>query len=50
LRTSLRNFAHVLQHLCVLPADALGHVEAVEEVVEALRAEDHLDRRRRSRR
>jgi len=33
----------VVQHLRVLPADALGHVETVEQVVEALRAEDHLD-------
>ena len=44
LRTSLRNRRDVLQHLRVLPADALGHVEPVEQVVEALRAEDHLDR------
>ena len=48
LRTALAHLVpelpDVLQHLCVLPADALGHVEAVEQVVEALRAEDHLDR------
>ena len=36
--------AHVLQDLCVLSTDPLCHVEAIEEVVEALRAEDHLDR------
>ena len=34
----------VLQDLGVLVAHALGDLEAAEEVVEALRAEDHLDR------
>ena len=33
----------VLQDLRVLSADPLGHLEPVEEVVEALGAEDHLD-------
>ncbi len=34
----------VLQHLGVLVADALDHVEPVEQVVQALGAEDDLDR------
>ena len=35
---------HVSEHLSVLVADALHHVEAVEQVVEVLRAEKDLDR------
>ena len=34
---------HFGEHARVLAADPLGHVEPVEEVVEALRPEDHLD-------
>ena len=42
--TSLRNCVTSLEHLRVLVADALHHVETSEEIVEVLRAEDDLDR------
>ena len=41
--TSLRNCLDVPEHLRVLIADALHHVETAEEVVEVLRAEEDLD-------
>jgi len=36
---------HLRQHGCILRADALRAVEAVEHVVQAAGAEDHLERR-----
>ena len=42
--TSLRNCLDVAEHLRVLVADALHHVEPAEQVVEVLGAEEDLDR------
>ena len=39
----LAELLHVSEHLCVLVADALHHVEPPEQVVEVLRAENDLD-------
>ena len=39
----LAELHHVSEHLRVLIADALHHVEAAEEVVEVLRSEEDLD-------